>query len=77
MGPRIVWILGAGFSKPLGGPLLDGLLRPSALQRVKAAFPDKPRLNELACQLAVWMFNYGIRFANGPVLPPSDGGVAL
>ncbi len=70
---RIVWILGAGFSRPLGGPLLDDLLRPSVIQRITAAFPDKPRLAELSCHLALWLFNYGIRFKHGIVEPRADG----
>lgn len=38
MGTRarnVVWVLGAGFSKPLGGPLLDDLMKPHRLQRLK------------------------------------------
>lgn len=36
---EIVWILGAGFSKPLGGPLLRDLLTTSGRHNVRAAFP--------------------------------------
>jgi SIR2-like domain len=35
----IVWILGAGFSKPLGGPLLPQLLSRTTEARVRARFP--------------------------------------
>lgn len=34
-----VWILGSGFSRPLGGPLLADLLSPRFEARVGAAFP--------------------------------------
>ena len=37
---KIVWVLGAGFSKFLGAPLLGELLTRNASQRVKAAYPD-------------------------------------
>jgi hypothetical protein len=37
---RTVWILGAGFSRPLGGPLLPELLTPALTDRVRAAFPE-------------------------------------
>jgi SIR2-like protein len=38
---RTVWILGAGFSKPLGGPLLDELLTAGSQARVRATFPKE------------------------------------
>jgi hypothetical protein len=34
-----VWILGAGYSAPLGGPLLKQLFTPASLQYVRAVFP--------------------------------------
>ena len=37
---RIVWVLGAGFSKPLGGPLLAEMLTSVGASRVAAAFPQ-------------------------------------
>ncbi len=36
---RTVWILGAGFSRALGGPLLRDLLTPECIDNVRAAFP--------------------------------------
>jgi len=36
---RTVWVLGAGFSRPLGGPLLRDMLGLSATDRVVASFP--------------------------------------
>ncbi len=46
--PQTVWILGSGFSQPLGGPLLDQLMAPGteedlqALKMVGGAGPDSP-----------------------------------
>ncbi len=38
--PGIVWVLGAGFNKPLGGPLLPQLLSRGSEIRIRAAFPE-------------------------------------
>src|SRR5512141_2600521 len=35
-----VWILGAGFSKPLGGPLLQDLLHLDVLDDLRRCYPD-------------------------------------
>jgi hypothetical protein len=40
--PATVWVLGSGFSKALGGPLLDGLLSKSALEDTIEVFPKLP-----------------------------------
>jgi hypothetical protein len=37
-GEKVVWILGAGFSRPLGGPLLGDLFGTSGVTRLDAAF---------------------------------------
>jgi len=37
---RVVWVLGSGFSRPLGGPLLDELLSPRMGSLVAARFGD-------------------------------------
>src|SRR5258708_1971546 len=42
--PLTVWILGAGFSKPLGGPLLDDLLSEEMKDRVDATYPNNDYL---------------------------------
>jgi hypothetical protein len=41
-----VWILGAGFSKPLGGPLLDDLLSPATTTMVRALYWANPFIGE-------------------------------
>jgi len=38
---RVVWLLGSGFSKPLGGPLLRDLFRQQDEEEVVPHFPDK------------------------------------
>lgn len=40
--PKTVWVLGSGFSKSLGGPLLDELLTFRALEDTSALFPSLP-----------------------------------
>ncbi|WP_242392001.1 hypothetical protein [Anaeromyxobacter oryzisoli] len=42
---KIVWILGAGFSKPLGGPLLTELLSPGSMDILQAAFGSHSWVN--------------------------------
>ena len=39
-GRKVVWILGAGFSAGLGGPLLQRLLSPASENDIKARYPD-------------------------------------
>jgi len=65
--PGVVWILGAGFSKSLGGPLLDDLLQPDCLRRLGATFPRDgfPLLHGPLPEAVVWLFHYGRRFAAG------------
>ncbi len=59
---KIVWILGAGFSKPLGGPLLDNLFHPNVLEEIKAAFPDRTaQLDSLAARVAHYLYQWGRR----------------
>jgi hypothetical protein len=38
MPPKTVWVLGAGFSRPLGGPLLPELLSEASASRLEASF---------------------------------------
>jgi hypothetical protein len=37
---KVVWVLGAGFSRALGGPLLQTLLTPSSESDIKVRYPD-------------------------------------
>jgi hypothetical protein len=71
----VVWILGAGFSKPLGGPLLDGLFVPHSVLQMRDRFhtvdypsPNQERTSRRAAvDAALWLYNYGIEFENGTV----------
>ncbi|HTF45181.1 MAG TPA: SIR2 family protein, partial [Terriglobales bacterium] len=37
--PKVVWILGSGFSKHVGGPLLNELLTPRSMRELETLFP--------------------------------------
>lgn len=58
---RIVWVLGAGFSKPLGGPLLGDLFTSASKGNLEARFPREryPRLHVPAAALVRWMYRFG------------------
>jgi len=53
-----VWILGAGFSAPLGGPTLNQLLSRTGLDRLQHAFPQS-WLHEPACGTCVELLTRG------------------
>lgn len=58
---RIVWILGSGFSAPLGGPMLNDLLSLALHQEVQAQYGlDTNIMWDL-----MWLFHYGRRFDEG------------
>jgi hypothetical protein len=54
---KTVWILGAGFSKPLGGPLLTELFSPGAELKVKTCFSEVPELQGDDARLARMLYN--------------------
>lgn len=52
--PKTVWVIGSGFSKALGGPLLDGLLSASAHEDAREVFnklPDRIAVYEIYANL--------------------------
>ncbi len=53
---KTVWILGAGFSRALGGPLLTELFSPGSALKMKTCFPKLPRLQGDDAQLARLLF---------------------
>ncbi len=55
---KTVWILGSGFSRALGGPLLKGLLSKSALYELQATFPELANSQEF--ERAQIIFEYGV-----------------
>src|SRR5262249_53884746 len=63
----IVWILGAGFSKPVGGPLLGNLLSPEAERLIELAYPPKlwPELFGDHAKTARHLYWYGFRPSEG------------
>jgi len=62
---RRVWILGAGFSKSLGGPLLTDLLTTESAAMLRARFTAAKVLDDSASQTARELYAYGTRFAFG------------
>lgn len=56
-------MLGAGFSKSLGGPLLGDLLSWNARAEVEARYSNLPLLKDH--DLAYWLFHFGIQFRDG------------
>jgi hypothetical protein len=71
----IVWVLGAGFPRSLGAPLLNELLSPAAAVSIGARFPEEsyPLLHGDAAHVVRWLFNFGRRFENGPYGAASQG----
>jgi hypothetical protein len=68
MAETTVWILGAGFSKPLGGPMLTDLLAPDSVENLRATYSrNYTRLFSKAALVAHWLFNYGTRFRAGRI----------
>lgn len=60
--PNVVWVLGAGFSRSLGGPLLTDLLSVAARDRVAASYPPNryDRLHNSPAEIVRTLFaNYG------------------
>ena len=59
MGKRVVWVLGAGFSVPLGGPLLATLLSGESAADLAIRYPDAPRLHDESAQWVRVLYAYG------------------
>lgn len=62
-----VWILGAGFSRSLGGPLMRDLLSLAARRRILAAYAaqlDRDEVDQI-----FWLFHYGCGFPEGRLDP--------
>src|SRR5260221_9199477 len=75
---KVAWILGAGFSAPLGGPLLKGLLTPSAWHQVKHEYGTRfPSVFRLEGAWASTLYQYGRKFELGDLFPSISGGEQL
>src|SRR5712692_4989054 len=71
---QVVWILGAGFSRSLGGPLFGTLFGPWSMANLEAHFPPAEfkqlyavaaGVHVPAVEIAHWLYNYGRRFVLG------------
>jgi len=64
-----VWIIGAGFSKSLGGPLMSDLLRPEVPAKLQAAYPQRefPRLAQNIVHSVTAVYAHGTRYFDGKV----------
>jgi hypothetical protein len=65
---KIVWVLGAGFSKSLGGPTLEDALAPEMAGDLAGSFRPAEAYAPLFCneaRAAHWLFNWGIKFTRG------------
>jgi hypothetical protein len=58
---RVVWVLGSGFSVPLGGPLLADLLSERSAEEIAARYEREkyPRLEEAEATSVRNLFQYG------------------
>lgn len=63
--PARVWILGAGFSRGVGGPLMDQLLSPWGYRRALSIF-GRPEFQAATWQ-AFALYHFGTGFRLGPV----------
>lgn len=61
---KIVWVLGAGFSMPLGGPGLKQLLSPSSGADFEVRFPGSELSSKDAAAVRA-LYHYGCRYAFG------------
>ncbi len=61
MREKIVWILGAGFSRHLGGPLLGEIFTPASKGNLEARYPlnDYPRLGGPTASLIRSLYRFG------------------
>jgi hypothetical protein len=62
MGKKVVWILGAGFSKALGGPLLKELFTPKSAGDLRVQFELKdrfPKLFDGPAKCVRWLYGHG------------------
>lgn len=62
---KTVWLLGAGFSRPLGGPLLPRLLSPSSFKNLESRFEKDHPVRSRAAKLVIRVFGYGTAYQFG------------
>ena len=66
-----VWLLGAGFSRSLGGPLMNDLLSIPAWRQVLALYSDQ--IEKKDADLVFWLYHYGSGFPEGTLDPEMSG----
>lgn len=64
---RRVWVLGAGFSRSLGGPLIGDLLTPESEHALGVRFANAHLLTTPGCKLARALYWFGTRAARAGV----------
>lgn len=59
---KIVWVLGAGFSRSLGGPLITSLFTPNSRRQMQHFYPDRnyPLLWRPAVETAFRLYRHGL-----------------
>lgn len=64
---KIAWILGAGFSYPVGGPLLSDLFTPLSWELTEGRFGGRQEYSVITpdSRAAHWLYNYGRKFPQG------------
>ena len=62
-----VWVLGAGFSRSLRGPLMSDLLSLATRWQIRATYAKHISLEET--DLVFWLFQFGMGFPDGPLDP--------
>jgi hypothetical protein len=66
---KTVWVLGAGFSRPLGGPLLTSMLSRTTGQDLAVRYPEERTLSDAASLLVRRLYHYGRRYHEGGLHP--------
>jgi hypothetical protein len=75
MNAKIVWILGTGFTQPLGGPMLNQLLSPGTWDRLGSGSFDPSGLGHFA---VFRLFHYGRAYKDGrPNHDPNRIGIEI
>jgi hypothetical protein len=74
---KIVWILGAGFSQPLGAPLLGQLLSAGSFRDLAARYGDNPRIISDAAKAVCHLYHYGRAYEGGRLTESTPSGEAL
>ena len=75
--PTRVWILGAGFSRALGGPLFDDLLQETNVNQISKLLPNEDSATILDVEQTFRLWRYSPRFSDATGSPSSHNGAVL